>query len=383
MRSELKIQTPNIKLSLVVGLFATILIISLSLLFRFEFGLILLGVAGSVGLAGGSMAINRMLRMIHTKRLNGLEFEHRQEEVRLIRAKADRAILEAHVLSFPQGHRVVTALKPQIQVIEAPLSPLALPSKVETEPETSQPLPNLMDLIKTETSVIFTGPKRAGKTNCSLHWLAGRGQCLVGDPKNEAHPINQWPNNCQVVGSLSDIQQAINYTLDTMHQRRKAGRVSESPLTLFFDEVHYLISEDVDIVGASLQIATLGAEFKVFAAFAAHAITAKYLDVSAAALLANFTIVRVSKIGGTYRTFLNQGEGEYQVLPPGAYTSPTIPPIWPDLPPPVIALTEAERIEQAVLKGASNNQICRDIWGSKNTDRIARINAIRGGVGVV
>ncbi len=374
MRSELKIQTPNIKLSLIVGLFATILVISLAIFFRFEVGLILLAVAGSVGLAGGAMATNRVMTMLHTKRLNGLELAHKQEEVRLIRAKADRAMLEAHVLSFPQGHRVVTALKPQIQVIEAPLPPLALPAIAETEAETVEPLPKLLDLIKTETSVIFTGPKRAGKTNCSLHWPAGRGQCIVADPKNEAHDINHWPTNCQVVGSLLDIQQAINYTLDTMHQRRKTGSVTELPLTLFFDEVHYLISEGVNVVETSLQIATLGAEFKVFAAFAAHAITAKYLDVSAAALLANFTVVRVSKIGGTYRTFLNQGEGEYQVSPPGEFT-PFMP---PETLRPTIVLSEDDKIVQMIGEGLSNYQICKQLWaGKRGGGRYERIDMIR------
>ena len=161
--------------------------------------------------------------------------------------------------------------------------------------------------------------------------------------------------------------------MDTLHFRRKAGSVVSTPLTLFFDEVHYLISENLDVIGASLQIATLGAEFKVFAAFAAHAITAKYLDVSAAALLANFTVVRVSKIGGTYKTFLNQGEGEYQVIPPGEY----VPPISPKTQKPAIALSEDERIKEKISDGLSNYEICQQVWGSRGGEKYNKINALR------
>ena len=380
MRSELKLHSPNLKVTVVIGLFATIIVITMAVLFKFEFGLILLSIAGTIAFVGCIAGTGKLIGFINDWQLQRLAVEQKKQELRITTYEADKAKLQAYVVSFPKNHRVVKLSDSPIQVIDA----IAEPSPMMlSETITQEVMPNLLDVIQNESCVAFWGGRDSGKTTCALHWLSTRqGQNFVCDPKPKNH--NPWPNAI-VTNKIDDIERVVSSVYDELLNRQENELLNEPIINLFLDELYILtFVHKLDIMTHAFGIITLGREYRVNAGFTTSSKGVKSLGIEGMSGLSEaLTFVHTSIVGGNHRVMVDMGEGENEVLSPGPYHPPTILPQWPDLQPPIIALTEAEMIEQAILNGDGNNQICKDIWGSKNTDRIARINAIREGVKVV
>lgn len=379
MKSEVKIIRPSWRVTLTIGFFMTILIIFLAVWFRFKFGLIMLVLAASVGGTGLIAGYNRLKEGKHLRLLRDLEADMKIEKLRQERYRANRMNLEQHVISFNRNERLIMLPKSEIKVLDPIAFPQGQPALLPAPGDIE--MPRLMDLIKTEPGIIFLGPKRAGKTNAALHWLAGRGSAIVVDPKNEGVEINCWPANAQVVAGQQFIERGIKATLTEMHRRRQEGILNAPSLTILFDEIHDLIKRlDINVLRVALEIATLGSEFNVFSSFTAHAKTTAYLEINAAALLENFDIVRVSKVGDEYRCYLDQGEGEFECIPPGKYIAPAAGVIAP-LP---AVPSQGQRIEELIEAGATDYKICKEVWrkadgkpGARNDNRYDQIRVIR------
>lgn len=379
MRSEIKFSGPSLRVTLTIGFFLTFITIFLAVWFRFEFGIVLLVLAASIGGTGLVAGYNRLKEGKQQRLLRDLEANTRIEKLRQEKYKANRMELEQYVISFNRNERLIMLPKSEVRVIEPIASTQVQPALLPAPDEAG--LPRLMDLIADEPSLIFLGPKQTGKTNSLLHWLAVRGQAVVVDPKNEGTRVNEWPENVQVAANRKEIERAVAAVLNEMHKRRIGGIRDAPPLTLFFDEIHDLISRlKVQPIDIALKIATLGAQFNVFSGFTTHANTTKYLKIDAVALLANFDIVRVSKIGGVHKCYLDQGEGEFECIPPPEYIAPAGGVIVP-LP---AVPSQGQRIEELIEAGASDYKICKEVWrkadgkkGARNDNRYDQIRVIR------
>jgi len=105
MKSEIKFISPGIKLGVTIGLFVTVLIIWLSLVYRWEFSLILLAFGISVTLIGLSLGLALAGRVVYRFKLWGVELDKQKQELRLLTYQADKAQMESFVLSFPSSQR--------------------------------------------------------------------------------------------------------------------------------------------------------------------------------------------------------------------------------------------------------------------------------------
>ncbi|MCP4363532.1 MAG: hypothetical protein GY796_36500 [Chloroflexi bacterium] len=289
--------------------------------------------------------------------------------------------IESGIISIHRDHNVLRYDGSHHTLAIAAHAGQAPAQVIEAQSKVVEPLPLLMDKIRQEKSVMFTGPKRQGKTNAALWWLDGRGPSRVGDPKNDGVIVNHWPQNCRVAGSLIEIDIAIKETQAELDRRRLDGNISAPPLTIFIDEVHHLITKGLDPIEPLMDIVLLGAEYNVHAAFTAHGITAKYLKVDAAALLQNFAVVRVIKMNGVFRAYFNDGAGEIEVQPPGPY-QPQLPPAsWPEpqYPDPINPAppTEEERIIELIEAGETNYKIAAEVFGGRNDRIYTKIEALR------
>jgi hypothetical protein len=367
--SSVELQKPDIRLKIVISIGGMICLVILALVFR-NVAVFLIAGFGTVAMVGYGTTI--WFKFQDGRRLQ----RQREAETRLIEQKAAQEAIITHRLELAASlHETKTGVFVYGGMDTWTFVPATAGERKEAGllPATVE-MPNLLDEIRTEQCVMFLGPRDSGKTTLALHWLSVRNtQAIVCDVKG----FNPWPDNCQVVSGIDDIMRVSQFVLSEMQRRRKKQLVNESSLTLFFDELHYLVSEGIEVLYIAIQIATLGREYNVHAGFTSHADTVKYLKVEGAALLENFTKVRTTK---KHICFLDFGEGEFQVIPPGPYNAP-VPAQWPDRVD--VPMTEAEIIEAAIEAGKSNNEICRDIWGSKNSARIARINTIREGLRVV
>ena len=110
MESQVKVKSPNIKITVTIGLFLTVLVIWLSVWFAIEFRLILLGVGGTVTLliftfAGHKAALWRL----HRKELS-LNTAILAEKLRQARLESDRLELSRYVLNFDHKQRLLAKL---------------------------------------------------------------------------------------------------------------------------------------------------------------------------------------------------------------------------------------------------------------------------------
>ena len=368
--TTVEIQKPDIRLKIVLSIGGMICLVILALIFQ-NVAVYLIAGFGTVAMVGYGTAI--WFKFQDGRRLQ----RQREAETRLVEQKAAQEMIITHRLELAASlHETKTGVFVYGGMREWTFVPATATERKQAGllPATIETIPNVLDEIRDEQCVMFLGPRDSGKTTLALHWLSVRDtQAIVCDVKG----FNPWPTNCQVVSELGDIINVSNFVLREMQRRREKQLINESSLTLFFDELHYLVSEGVEVLHIAIQIATLGREYNVHSGFTSHADTVKYLRVDGAALLENFTKVRTTK---KHICYLDFGEGEFQAIPPGPYNAPA--PI--QCPNRVkVPMTEAEIIEEAILRGDSNNKICHDVWGSKNSDRIARINAIKEGLRVV
>jgi len=353
MKSELKLSTPNLKVTFILGLCATTLIVALSLIFRFEFGLILLSVAGSFSLIGATKTLINIRQYRYLNRANNLELAKQQQELRLITYQADKAQLESFTLTFPSTHRIATLPDSPVSLIEGVVK--QLPATIVTNDN----LPDLMDKIGNRRCMMFLGPAESGKSETAAHWIKARSHLfLVCDPKEEDFI---WPVNCRVYNDFDLIFKTIKQLRDELERRRQKQLKGLKSITLFFDELHTLKRKDKEIIEIILDIATLGRSYNVHCAFTGHAKTTKYLGVDAVALLDNFAKVRMTF---EHRCFVDIGEGEFEVKHPGRYRQQVI-------------VNRDDKIRDMIKSGMSNYAISQEIWGNRNKEIYDYINSLR------
>jgi len=374
MKSEVKIQSGNLKAQFVIGFFLTVLTIFLAVWFTATFQVILLGVGGVATLGGMVFVCYLGSRARLTHHQKRLDIKIQTELARQEKYRSDKLEMERYIFAFDHKQRVIM---PGWYRNVRTLDPVLSPRQMVIEAEANTPLlaaskPAMSDLLKDSDSVTFLGAKRSGKTNAAMFWLSRRpGRTIVLDVK--AH--NVWPENCRVVNEMGQFDRAIKMIIDEGQRRRKGAILDAPTVTLLADEIHYLRSKDIDIIGKIIDIATLYAEYRIFASFTSHGNTGKYLGIDAISLLDNFDAVHTQKINEEYFATVDLGNGPVEVLPPGRYTPA-------NKGNRLLFVSADERIKRLVLTGASNYKICRKIWGSPNGARYKRIDAIRAFLGV-
>jgi hypothetical protein len=309
MRSEIKLVSPGLKVSVVIGLFLTVIVIFFGLAYRFEFSVILLTVAGSIGSVALVFITGKALTLLFDVRI-------RQQELRLITYQADRAGLERYVLHFSRNERIVTPVDAPIRVIEA-LSPIEGPALAL--PASTSPV-DLLAALDSVQRCLIVGASDTGKTTL-LQWLVSRrsntSKVIVIDP--HAYP-GKYPN-CDIIGlgrNYDEIGRALGALIQLMTKRYDEigkGLVRE----LAHDRVTILIDEWRAITGnlgkpaeeaiKALLTESRKAAFSVFVA--SHSDRAKPLGLSGEYDLKDgFTIVRLAIIEGQRQATIDHGNGE-------------------------------------------------------------------------
>lgn len=373
MRSELRITGYNWKLTLTIGAFLTILIIILSVIYRFEIGLILLTVAGTVAAVGVLFVTAGTLRLVYKIKMNGLDLEQKRQEVRLATYQADRAKLEAYVLNYPKTQRLVTLPDSNVRVIEA----LADSGQLMLTESTTQ-----VDLLAALDSVqrcLIVGASDSGKTTL-LQWLVSRrlntSRVIVIDP--HAYP-GKWPDSADLVGSGRDYQ-AIDKALTALVQlmtkrydeigRGAVAEMAHGRVTVLIDEwraIVYALGKPASEAIKTLLVESRKAAFSVFVA--THSDRAKPLGLEGEYDLKDgFDVVRLSIVDGQRQATIDHGNGETPAVLPGPYQgrAPQVLEHRPG-PEPLDLEPEPSPVEAHVLellgRDESYRTISQTVWG--------------------
>jgi len=372
MKSEIRVSSGNTKLQIIIGVCLTVIVIFLSVWFRFEVSIILLSSAGVIAVAGAVVAFNRLAlgRIEHQAR--ALELATRAQILRQETYKADRLEAERLVLNYSRNERLLVAPELTFRVIDpADRGPALLESGLDSEN-----LRPVMDVIAGEPCVCIYGARDAGKTTLALHWIAcQQAERIVIDPKPAG--LNSWPTD-RVIGCngrMDEIEPAVSRVYAEVLRRQELGLLNEPAITLLVDELFTLTKvHKLDIMQSIFAIIALGRQYRVNASFTSSAKGVKALEIEGmSGLSESLAFVHVVKVGEVRKVYCDLGEGEFEVRPPGPYI-----PI-PDNTRPVMSvpLTEDEQIARLIQAGLSDYKICEEIWRSRNDKRYERINVIR------
>lgn len=378
MKSEIKLISPSFKLGVTIGLFVTILIIWLSLVYRWEFSFILIATGSSIFLIGiaGSMSIVR--KIIHRGRIYGIEERKAEQELRLITYQADKAGLERFILSFPASQRQLISPNAPVKLIEAAANSYKALS-------TQEPT-NLLDVVCQEQRVLIKGISNAGKTNL-LQWIASRKQAtskvLVIDPHSSP---DKWAG-CQVVGTGSnhpEIEIALDKLIALMVKRYQdiaQGTVQEgqhSKLTILIDEWMSIAYQCRNAKEAMVRLLTESrkAAFSIYIGSHSERVASLGLD-GKGDLRDGFCLVRLSLVNGERSAIIDYGNGEQDALLPGAFAGngQTL-----ESPEYINLEVQPSPTEAFVIKlyeqGESKRNICEQVYGYVSSNKYPEIDRI-------
>jgi hypothetical protein len=374
MKSEVRIVSPSLRLTVTIGLLLVVLVIFWSIWFKPEMSLILLSVAGTGAALGIIATLNRFDLYRYNRAI-------RQQDIRLKRAQADRAEMERFILAFPQSQRIVTALDAPVRVIEAITHPGATPALLPA-PESSA-----VDLLAALDSVqrcLIVGATDTGKTTLLQHIITRRLQSskvVVLDP--HSYP-DKWPG-CTVVGAsrnYHEIDRALTGLVQLMSKRYQdigRGDIAEGRhprLTILIDEWRAIV---FNVKGASEAIKALLTESRkaAFSVFVAtHSERVRALGIEGEGdLKDSFAVVRLSLINGQRLATIDTGNGEQAALLPGPYVGPVME--SDDYLNLEVEPTPTEAfIIRLYEQGESYNEIARQVYGhtgGKQVDRIKQV----------
>jgi hypothetical protein len=165
MESKIKFTGASLKLQLTIGLFLTVIILALALLYHFEVSIILLAVGGTLAGVGAIGTAGRALALWRGWHLARLDVEGRRQEVRLITYRADKAALEAEILAFPGSQRLITLPGRAVTLLDAPAVKL-LPAGVTAPPP---PVDFFQAMSDPHQAYAIVGAQRVGKSILAQH----------------------------------------------------------------------------------------------------------------------------------------------------------------------------------------------------------------------
>lgn len=381
MKSEVRIVSPGLRISIVLGVCLTVVIIILATLYKAEFSFILFAVGGSILALGAVATIGRVYLLGHTRQMRGIELAERQQHLRLVAAQADRAELESRIISIPSSQRIITLPDSPVKLIEA------LPGqyKVLTDGP-SQPV-DLLTALDNEQRVLIKGASNSGKTNLLQHIAERRlrfGQVVVIDP--HAYP-DKWAG-CQVIGKGSnhyEISLILSGLVNLMikrYQEISSGQVKEGqhkPLCIIIDEWMSIAYETTNakLVMVRLLTESRKAAFSIFVGSHSERIASLGLD-GRGDLKDGFCLVRLAIVNGHRVASIDYGQGEQPAVLPGAFVGQQAAPVAIDE---MINLDpEPSPSEAWVLRmheeGATVSDIAAAVFGSKGGNQNERVKQI-------
>ncbi len=322
MKSEIRFVSPSLKITITIGFFVTIIIISLAVLYRYEFSVILWSTCGLVGTVGVVFIIRQVINLNHNRQLGKLQIAEQKQRVRLITFEADKAALEANVLSFPKSHRQLLPVDSRVQIIEAQadvMRPMLLQDQNPTE---------LLPALDSVQRCLIVGSSDSGKTTLLKHIVKRRSQSskvVVIDP--HASP-NKW-QGCLVMGTgrnYTEIDKALAALIQIMDKRYDEigkGQVIEGqhePYTILIDEWR-AITQNVKPAGDAIKALLTESRKAAMSVFVAtHSDRAKPLGLQGEYDLKDgFAVVRLSVVNGQRQATLDTGNGEYPAILPGPF----------------------------------------------------------------
>ncbi len=235
MNSEVRIRTQNWRVSVVIGVCSTVIVLTAMILFWTEFKIILLGGAGITGFTWLMIFRQWLIK-------RGYENTDRALDLRIKAATAAKAEVEARFLVVNRTQRIIHSSSDDVRVIEA------LPDSVKLLPESTEPVKrrSVFDLLSEGTHFALFGGTQSGKTTLANH-LADKlgGDVIVCDPHSL---LNTWTRTAQVVGGGD--YQAIAHTIGSvraeMLERYKAGSRDGGQIVLILDEWPAIVDEMPD-----------------------------------------------------------------------------------------------------------------------------------------
>jgi len=323
MNSEVRFKSPNLKITITLGVTLAVTIIILAMLFRFEFSLILLAIAGSIALVGIAGLVGIGGKILYRFKVWRLDIATRQQDLRLATYKADKAQLEAFVLSFPSSQRQLVSPNAPVKLIEATASYKELPAGTQAPIE-------LLPALDSVQRVLIVGPSNAGKTDL-LKWVVTRrfnnSQVVIIDPHSY---VDKWPYG-QVIGigrNYPEIDRTLEALVQLMQKRYQQigrGEVKEGNhkrVCVCVDEWR-AITGNLPKAGDALKtLLTESRKASMSMFVASHSDRAKPLGLSGEYdLKSGFVIIRLSIQNGERIATIDNGDGPQPARLPGPYIS--------------------------------------------------------------
>jgi hypothetical protein len=388
MKSEIRVVSPSLRITVILGVCLTVTIIVLAMLYKTEFSVILLAVAGSVVALGTVATIGGVYTLAHKRELSKLDLAERQQHLRLVTAQATKAEFESRIISIPSSQRVLMDEAAPVRIIEATAGS---GYKLLADPQAAAPV-NLLAALDSFQRCLIVGASDTGKTTL-LQWIVARrlptSKVIVIDP--HAYP-HKWPGGCVLVGTGRDypkIDQALEALVRLMTKRYDEigrGVVAEmhhERITILIDEWRAIV---YNVKGASEAIKALLTESRkaAFSVFVAtHSDRAKPLGLEGEYDLKDgFAVVRLTNVNGQRLATLDTGNGETPAALPGPFVGgpagidvTTCDPALLDLDPPRPTPIEAHilTLHQA---GEPISAIAEQVYGSKGGNQNEKVKAI-------
>lgn len=383
MKSELKFSTVSFKFQFTVGLFVSVIILGLAVLFRRETSIILL--ASGLTLTGGGVVavVGKGLALWHNWQLARLDLDHRRQEVRLITYQADKARMESDIIALPRTQRIVYHPDRPISLIEAAIDAgEAMPA--------ARPV-DLLPALDAVQRCLIVGASDAGKTTL-LQWIIARrlssSNVVVIDPHSWPE---KWPGG-KVVGvgrNYAEIDRALTALVQLMTQRYDdlgkgiVGEGQHRRITVIIDEWRAIVQ---NAPGAADVIKTLLTESRkaAFSVFVAtHSERVKAIGIEGEGDLKDgFAIVRLHNIEGQRSATLDSGNGPAPAILPGRFVGGS--PVGDD---DALTLEPAPTEQEAQIidladAGLSHAKICEAVWGYKSSNKYPEIDATLAKFGI-
>lgn len=301
MKSEFRLISPSLKLSITIGIFLFLLIIFLTLTFKTEFSVILLSIGGTIGLMGILFTIGKVAQLVFAIKTSNVELESKKVELdtkkqnlRLVTYQADRAALESNVLHFSKNERLIVPNDAPIKLIEA--MPELANNQQLLLPANTQELDLLTVFTQATQSYAIIGGQQTGKTFQAQHiaafWLSKGYRPVIVGPKWDK---DEW-TGCHLFGgkgNFSEVAKGIEIVRQEAGNRHAditKSHKAHSILPVFFDDWTPIVDSVENARELVLQATTLYASVNIILYFILHSDTANAwgVDKKGAALKDNF-----------------------------------------------------------------------------------------------
>ena len=386
MQSEVRVRTGDLRVKVVIGLFATIVIIAAMVLFWNEVRLILLGGSSLIGVLWLAVIRQYVTRRKFDNTERALDLRILAATARKAEAEARKAENEARFLIVSRTQRIIHSPADEVRVIEA------LPDSVKYLPESAEggPAVKLLDVAPEFIHIALIGGSNSGKTTVMNHLIDTHPAGTVVYALDPHAKFNTWSSRATVVRSYAAIGETLASVYEDMLERYQGEEMHFRRIVLAMDEWPSIVAHE-DCGDAKKHLLALARESRkanIRLILGSQGDSVKDLGIEGhGQTRENFVKVKLSpQLVKQNRGILIDGDGQQQAVElAGPYyggggsrffnRSETYSLPAPKAPEPT---DEEQRVIDLHQAGKSHAQICEAVWGYKSSKKYPEIDRIIG-----